>query len=194
MNIEVKWSEVAQSCPTLCDPMNCSLPGSSVHGIFQARVLEWIAISFSRGSSRPRVWTQVSGIEDRRFTVWATREVLRWTLQAFIFQSLSHALGQPDSLAFSYFLCWRPKDWCIFLYSMLVPPNLPSLKPVFPTFFFLLHRCSDPFHFSLFLLINDETREKKYYMWRTCKDYRNVVNPYKILLKSYHCCTVLLVW
>ena len=44
-------SEVAQSCPTLCDPMDCSLPGSSVHGIFQARVLEWVAISFSRGSS-----------------------------------------------------------------------------------------------------------------------------------------------
>ena len=49
-----KWkeSEVAQSCPTLCDPMYCSLPGYSVHGIFQAIVLEWIAISFSRGSSR----------------------------------------------------------------------------------------------------------------------------------------------
>ena len=47
-------SEVAQSCPTLCDPMDCSPPGSSVHGIFQARVLEWVAISFSRGSSQPR--------------------------------------------------------------------------------------------------------------------------------------------
>ena len=46
------FSEVAQSCPTLCGPMNCSLPGSCIHGIFQARVLEWIAISFSRGSSR----------------------------------------------------------------------------------------------------------------------------------------------
>ena len=46
-------SEVAQSCPTLCDPVDCSLPGSSVHGIFQAIVLEWIAISFSRGSSQP---------------------------------------------------------------------------------------------------------------------------------------------
>ena len=45
--------EVAQSCPTLCDPMDCSLPDSSVHGIFQARVLEWIAISFSKGSSQP---------------------------------------------------------------------------------------------------------------------------------------------
>ena len=44
-------SEVAQPCPTFCDPMDCSPPGSSVHGIFQARVLEWVAISFFRGSS-----------------------------------------------------------------------------------------------------------------------------------------------
>ena len=47
-------SEVTQSCPTLCDPMNCSLPGSSTHRIFQARVLEWVAISLSKGSSQPR--------------------------------------------------------------------------------------------------------------------------------------------
>ena len=52
-------SEVPQSCPTLCDPMDCSLPGFSVRGIFQARVLEWVAISFSRGSSWPRDRTQV---------------------------------------------------------------------------------------------------------------------------------------
>ena len=44
-------SYVTQSCPTLCDPMDCSLPGFSAHRIFQARVLEWVAISFSRGSS-----------------------------------------------------------------------------------------------------------------------------------------------
>ena len=44
-------SEVAQLCPTLCHPMDCSLPGSSVHGIFQAKILEWVATSFSRGSS-----------------------------------------------------------------------------------------------------------------------------------------------
>ena len=56
--------------------MDCSLPGSSVHGIFQAIVLEWIAISFFRGSSQPRDRTQVSRIIDRCFTVWATREVL----------------------------------------------------------------------------------------------------------------------
>ena len=66
-------SEVAQSCPTLSDPMDCSLSGSSVHGIFQARVLEWIAISFSRGSSRPRNRTRVSHTAGRRFTclLWA---------------------------------------------------------------------------------------------------------------------------
>ena len=45
----LKVSEVTQSCLTLCDPMDCSLPGSSIHGIFQGRVLEWVAISFSRG-------------------------------------------------------------------------------------------------------------------------------------------------
>ena len=59
-----KWSAVAQSCPTPCNPMDCSLPGSSVHGIFQAIVLEWIAIPFSRGSSLPRDRTQVSCIVD----------------------------------------------------------------------------------------------------------------------------------
>ena len=48
-------SEVAQSCPTLCDPMDCSLPGSSLHGILQARVLEWVAISFSRGLPDPGI-------------------------------------------------------------------------------------------------------------------------------------------
>ena len=67
-------SEVAQSCPTLCSPMDCSLPGSSVHGIFQARVMEWVAISFSRGPSWPREWNQVSRIAGRCFRVWATRE------------------------------------------------------------------------------------------------------------------------
>ena len=58
----MKGKKVAQSCPTLCNPIDCSPPGSSIHGIFQARVLGWVAISFSRGSSWPRDRTQVSGI------------------------------------------------------------------------------------------------------------------------------------
>ena len=69
-----KESGVAQSCPTLCDPMDCSPPGSSVHGILQARILEWVAISFSRRSSQPRDRTRISRIVGRRFTIWATRE------------------------------------------------------------------------------------------------------------------------
>ena len=56
---------VPQSCPTLYDPMDCSPPGSSVQGILQARILEWIAIPFSRGSSQPRDWTEVSCISGR---------------------------------------------------------------------------------------------------------------------------------
>ena len=59
--------ELTQSCLPLCNPMDGSLPGFSIHGIFQARVQEWVAISFSRGSFRPRVQTQVSHIAGRRF-------------------------------------------------------------------------------------------------------------------------------
>ena len=60
--------------PPPCGPMACSPPGSSVHGILQARILGWVAMSFSRGSSQPREWTQVSHITGRFFTVWATGE------------------------------------------------------------------------------------------------------------------------
>ena len=59
---------VTQSCPALCDPMDCSLPGSAVRGILQARILEWVAISFSRGSSQPRDQTWVSRTAGRFFT------------------------------------------------------------------------------------------------------------------------------
>ena len=69
----MRW--VDQSCPTLCDTMNSSLPGSSVHGISQARILEWVAMPSSKGSSRPRDWTQVSHIEGGLFINWDTREL-----------------------------------------------------------------------------------------------------------------------
>ena len=61
-----------QLCPTLCDPMDCSLPGFSIQGILQARILQWVTISFSRGSSWPRDRTRVSHIGGRRFNLWAT--------------------------------------------------------------------------------------------------------------------------
>ena len=67
---------VPYSCPALCDPMECSRsPGFSVHGILQARILEWVAIPFPRGSSQPRHGTWVSHTADRFFTFWATREI-----------------------------------------------------------------------------------------------------------------------
>ena len=69
-----RWSEVAQSCPTLHDPIDCSLPGSFIHGIFQARILELVAISFPKGFFQPRSWTRISCTAGRLFTVWATRE------------------------------------------------------------------------------------------------------------------------
>ena len=67
-----KWAKVTQSCLTLCDIMDHSPPDSSVHGIFQARIWEWFAIPFSRGSSCHRDGTQVSCIVGRFFTIWTT--------------------------------------------------------------------------------------------------------------------------
>ena len=66
-------------CPTLCDPVDCSLPGSSILGILQTRILEWVAIPSFRRSSQSRDRTQVSCIAGRFFTVWATREA-PWNL------------------------------------------------------------------------------------------------------------------
>ena len=67
-------SVVGQSCPTLCDPVDCSLLGFSLHGVLQARILEWVAMFFSRGASQPRDGTQVSCTAGRCFNLWATRE------------------------------------------------------------------------------------------------------------------------
>ena len=86
--LKVRWGEVAQSCLTLCDPMDRSLPVSSLHGIPLARVLEWAAISFSRGSSQPRDWTWVSCTAGGFFTTWATREAWVELWVAFFFSSL----------------------------------------------------------------------------------------------------------
>ena len=69
---KVKWKLLSRVW--LCNPMDCSPPGCSVHEILQARILEWVAIPFSRGSSQPRDWTQVFHIAGRFFTIWATRE------------------------------------------------------------------------------------------------------------------------
>ena len=128
-----KENEVAQSCLTLCNTMDCSLPGSSVHGIFQAIVLEWVVIFFSRGSSQPRGWTWVSHIVDRCFTIWATREVIIEEIilrrKAIKVKSFSHvqlfvtpwtvAHQDPLSMGFS-----RQEYWNVLPFSS--PGDLPD--------------------------------------------------------------------
>ena len=109
---EVKWSEVAQSCPALCNLMDCSLSDSSVHGIFQARILEWVAISFSRRTSWPRDRTRVSCIVGRCFTVWATREVLVGARVVAYRRGQSKGLWGASHiviLLFSHNPCWYNK-------------------------------------------------------------------------------------
>ena len=82
--------KVTQLCPTLCHPVDCT-----VHGILQARILEWVAFPFSRGSSQPRDRTQVSHIAGRFFTSWATKEATNWyTRTVYEFQSFSECLWQ----------------------------------------------------------------------------------------------------
>ena len=76
-------SRVAQSCPTLCNLMDCSLLGFSVHGILQARILKWADIPFSRGFFQPRDWTCVSCIAGRFFTIWATKELTKRGFQVY---------------------------------------------------------------------------------------------------------------
>ena len=75
---------VAQSCPTLCDPMDCGPTGSHVHGIFPARILEQVAISFSRRSSQPRDQIWVFHIAGRFFTIWATRKAVEYVKKELI--------------------------------------------------------------------------------------------------------------
>ena len=91
---------VAQSCPTLCDPMDCSPPGSCVHEIFQARILEWVATSFCRGSSQPRDRTRVSCPTRRFFT--NRRSIVHGILQARILEWVAFPFSRGSS---------QPKDW-----------------------------------------------------------------------------------
>ena len=96
-------SEVVRSCQTLCDPMNCSLPGSSVHGIYQARILEWVAICFSREFSQLREWTWVSCIAGGSFF---PKDRSSWFPLGFW---LSHLAVQPWTLEFPsqwWIRCW----------------------------------------------------------------------------------------
>jgi len=128
---EVKWSEVAQSCLTLCNPMDCSLPGSTVHGVFQARILEWIAISFSRGTSQTRDWTWVSRIVGRCFTVWGTIHIYN-----AIFSSVQ-SLSRVRLFATPWIAA---RQASLSITNSRCSPRLRSYESVMPSSHFLLCR------------------------------------------------------
>ena len=93
--------EIAQSCPTLCDPMDYT-----IHGILEARILEWVAIPFYRRSSQPRDWTQVSHIAGRFFTSWAAREAQYKYIEFRKVYLLWH-----DSFVYYLYLCMSLEKW-----------------------------------------------------------------------------------
>ena len=107
-----EWaSEVAQSCPTLCNPVDCSAPGSSIYGILQARTLEWVAISFSRRSSRPR-----DGFSNHGLHIGTISRQTEKTN----FLAATHLLNQKLKMRFSNpgFISNRPsRYWCMFKFE-----------------------------------------------------------------------------
>ena len=110
----VKVKSESVSCSLVsncCDPVDWSPPGSSVHGILQAGILEWVAIPFSRGSSRPRDWTRISYIAGRFLTIWATREELLLNLLVWCGILVICFIKEPISFRESY---------SIFLVEMLL--------------------------------------------------------------------------
>ena len=123
---------VAQLCPTLCDPMDYSSPGSSLHGILQARILEWVATSSSRASAQPRGRTQVSHTAGGFFTIWATggwqgQKSSGWagrleTQEAHMLQlrSVSHLLAEC-------FLAWG-KSAFLYFFLKFIYLTVPGLS------------------------------------------------------------------
>ena len=126
--------------------MDCSLPGSSLHGILQARVLEWVAISFSRGSSWPRDRTRVSCIPGRRFNLWATgetqpRQPVKKQRHYFADKGpSSQSYGFSSSHVWMWELdhkeSWVPRNWCFWTVvlekTLESPLDCKEIQPVHP--------------------------------------------------------------
>ena len=120
---------VALSRPTLCDCMDCSRPGSSFHGILQARILEWVAVTSSRGPSQPRDRTHVSCTGGRFFTDWATRE---YKAEKLLFKENDHINCTKEERAIP--LQKTTQKLCVLVIS--------ELCFLFFAFFFYLTSCS----------------------------------------------------
>ena len=174
--VNVKVS-VAQLCPTICNPMDCSLPGSSAHGTLQARILEWVAIPFSRGSSWSWDQTQASCIAGRVSTIWATREAFEVRVEFLfcIWLIVPVPLVEKIIILLWIFLIYLPKldgtCVCFFLdalfYSIdkyvsfilnhiiLILCNRPkSVSISLPIFLFFFQTCFDYFNYFTLSHIN----------------------------------------
>ena len=120
---------VAQSCLVLCDPMGCSPPGSSVHGILQAGILEWAAMPSSRWSSWPRDQTWVSHIAGRLFTIWVTRKIHASNLEAWRAavhgaQRVRHDFAAEQQIYIYIYICTNLHSWIKVLIYKKVSCNL----------------------------------------------------------------------
>ena len=112
LDIGPLWKWKSHSCVRFCNPMDCSPPGSSVHRILQVRVLEWIAISFSKGSSWPSDWTRVSYVAGRFLTNWATREAAAAAKSLQSCPTLCNPIdGSPPGPAVPGILQARALEW-----------------------------------------------------------------------------------
>ena len=127
----------AQSCSTLCDPMDCSPPGSSVHGISQGRILEWVAISSSRESLQPRDWTHISWVSliDRQILYqWATWRATYSAGRCHLSYS-----NWPGSFRYKRLLCFLIPSSCWRIMVWFSLSNLVYWFHEFPGNFFINH-------------------------------------------------------
>ena len=133
---------VTQSHSTLCNLLNCSPPGSSVHGILQAKIMEWLAISFSRGSSQARDRTQVSCIAGRCFTICTAREAQRiWE---------NFLINKPISIDPVYKSVWNNKWQCTLPYTRATLRVYWFRVSIFPFVFFTYDSLKPLPNFQLF--------------------------------------------
>ena len=162
-----------KSCPTLCDPMYCSLPGCSVYGIFQAIVLEWIAISFSRGSSQPRDRTRVSHTVGRCLTVWATREVPLYEVELVMDREAWHAAIHGVAKSRTRLSDWTELNWtettCVvqteclkLIFKVLSPVPFSGSRG------FLWEKFQGSYGFSLFAPLPPWEREMGCFLFTAC--------------------------
>ena len=136
----LNWTELCllakllQSCPTLCNPMDYSPPGFSVHGILQTRILEWVAILSSRESSQPRDWTYVSWIGRQILYLQTTREAQRTLISATMLTKMNAAFKKKQKQKLSTDITkWTQPQICHLspVWYLRQPPNF--FEPHFPS-------------------------------------------------------------